>query len=421
VKRLILIVLTGVLAGCGSNAKVKSGDDANTAASLTGDFARSKVIAQDFTNTMVQIDEIDPRTTALYTVRPESRFAQLLLGQLQTAGFDLRVGESASGTDLRYSIDRERKRSKVGNPVFTFIVSAGQVKLKRSYEVDSFGVQPASTMFVLGTDPDAIAINDTLFERSPVLSKPTSTPDAPATPAVVPEAVPLPTPAARSPLLVNSDANAGFSQSSLNGSDGAPANKQPQYASSGLFKSLSSNNDGFESEASFTPAAPVQSEALAPAPRVAQAPAQMVQKPLAIAKTPSAAAASPDSHNMYETGQSVYQSRLLGYGEVRKEILVFGNDSMLLGRENKSTVLDILQTYNPDTDLISLIGCSHGKTSIEDGNKKLAQGRARRVKEEFLLAGLDGNQVLDEGCWANVHFDEKMPRRGVVVIHQRRG
>jgi len=75
--------------------------------------------------------------------------------------------------------------------------------------------------------------------------------------------------------------------------------------------------------------------------------------------------------------------------------------------------------FDPVTDVISVIGCSHGRTNLKNGNAYLATQRAERVKEELLLVGIDANKVLSEGCWANKHFD-KMPARGVVVSHRRK-
>ncbi len=37
-----------------------------------------------------------------------------------------------------------------------------------------------------------------------------------------------------------------------------------------------------------------------------------------------------------------------------------------------------------------------------------------------MLAGIDSDKVLEEGCWAGVYYDEVMPRRGVVVTIKRR-
>jgi len=123
--------------------------------------------------------------------------------------------------------------------------------------------------------------------------------------------------------------------------------------------------------------------------------------------------------NLYDTRTSNYAGLFADYEDVESEILIFANDSMNLGKKNKDVVKRYVSRMNPDTDVISVIGCSHGKSSIANGNSVLAIGRANRVKEAFVIAGVEYGKVLDEGCWAPRHFDEMMPRRGVVLTLKR--
>lgn len=123
--------------------------------------------------------------------------------------------------------------------------------------------------------------------------------------------------------------------------------------------------------------------------------------------------------NIHTTEKSNYISVFKDYDDVDSDILVFGNDSLELGVENKNIVQEYAERMNPETDLISVIGCSHGKSGIENGNSILAIGRANRVKEAFVFAGIEYGKILDEGCWAPEYYDEKMPRRGVVLTLKR--
>jgi hypothetical protein len=123
--------------------------------------------------------------------------------------------------------------------------------------------------------------------------------------------------------------------------------------------------------------------------------------------------------NMYETMTSNYQDVFVGYEDVDQSILVFPNDSLRLGDTNKEIIEDYVSKMDPETDVLSVIGCSHGNTEISNGNSLLALGRANRVKEAFLFSGLEHDKILDEGCWAPQTFDEVMPRRGVVLTLKR--
>lgn len=124
--------------------------------------------------------------------------------------------------------------------------------------------------------------------------------------------------------------------------------------------------------------------------------------------------------NIYENMTSNYKDVFTGYEDVEQSILVFPNDSLRLGDVNKNIIEQYIEQMNPETDVLSVIGCSHGVTNISNGNSLLALGRANRVKEAFLFSGVGHDQVLEEGCWAPQTFDEVMPRRGVVLTLKRR-
>jgi len=122
--------------------------------------------------------------------------------------------------------------------------------------------------------------------------------------------------------------------------------------------------------------------------------------------------------NLFLTGVSRHAGRLSGHRVVRSTVLVFPNDSLRLGLNNKRAAADIVARFDPARDLLSVIGCSHGATALPDGNRRLALGRAERVSDEFQRAGIRADRILDEGCWAG-QGHATMPPRGVVVTHHR--
>lgn len=126
------------------------------------------------------------------------------------------------------------------------------------------------------------------------------------------------------------------------------------------------------------------------------------------------AAPSKPKVNMAALGESNYSSLFKLYDPTRKEILVFPNDSLTMGRGNKKTLASIANQFDPNTDVISVIGCSHGKTNIDNGNALLANGRASRVKEELIMSNISPDSIYDEGCWAPNGLKD-MPPRGVIV------
>ncbi len=321
---------------------------ATSAETVTGDFARSRLIAADFAATLSQIPETNPAVTILHTETPSSRFGELLLSALQGAGFDLRLGDKSSNKWLSYSAEQDAQPTLDNNPVFTFIVAAGDVKLKRSYEVDEYGVKPRGNMFVRGASAANLAVDDSIFSNA----RPKSV-------------------VAKNEAVENND-DSFFDQIAVT--------KQP--------------------ELNAVPA---------------QKPIEVTQ---AVVPELSIEQAATGIHNMYETMQSKYRDVFKNYEVIDSNVLVFADDSLVLGQENKDSIATIAAQFDPQTDVMSVIGCSHGSSKIENGNAYLANNRAIRVKNEFVTVGLNHTKVYEEGCWDENYFS-KMPARGVLVQHRR--
>ncbi len=131
-------------------------------------------------------------------------------------------------------------------------------------------------------------------------------------------------------------------------------------------------------------------------------------------KNPEVMRVLEELDNVYYTDRSNYKGLFDTYENVVRHDVIFANDSMNLGTAGKARVRAILPDYDPETDIVSLIGCSSGKTSIKNGNKVLALERVRRLQQELTDLGVEEAKIFSEGCWAPVHFDD-FPRRGVVV------
>jgi len=123
--------------------------------------------------------------------------------------------------------------------------------------------------------------------------------------------------------------------------------------------------------------------------------------------------------NVLDIGQSNFASIMQDYEELSSDVLVFANDSLRLGTGNKAMLSALTRQFDAQTDLVSLIGCSHGPSAKSNGNEHLAIGRANRVKEELILANISAENILDEGCWASTAQDG-LPARGVIVRMLRR-
>ena len=123
--------------------------------------------------------------------------------------------------------------------------------------------------------------------------------------------------------------------------------------------------------------------------------------------------------NVHDLGESNFSSVFKQYDDISNVTLIFPNDSLFLGDRNSEILKTLAQEINPSTDIISIIGCSHGRTALENGNQLLAEGRTERVAESLLFAGVQQDLILTEACWADEYWDEHAPRRGVMVTHKR--
>lgn len=123
--------------------------------------------------------------------------------------------------------------------------------------------------------------------------------------------------------------------------------------------------------------------------------------------------------NLYSRGESNFQSVDIDYRTVRKDVIIFGDDSLRLRERGKDQITRLAGFFNANTDLFRLVGCSNGPTKHEGGNEALALGRSKRVAEALLSQGVKQSSILDEGCWAPVSHDE-FPARGVLVELKRR-
>lgn len=120
-------------------------------------------------------------------------------------------------------------------------------------------------------------------------------------------------------------------------------------------------------------------------------------------------------NNLFYGSDSNFASILDDHQQVDRQIIVFGDDSMVLGDTNKQLIEQFVDEKLGQNDVISLVGCSNGPTALEIGNEGLALGRARRVTEALMSRGVARERILDEGCWAPVRAGDRFPSRGVVM------
>jgi len=124
--------------------------------------------------------------------------------------------------------------------------------------------------------------------------------------------------------------------------------------------------------------------------------------------------------NVLTLGTSNYQVTLRNYRVLQKKILDFPSDSLQLSANYRHYLWLVANRFNPESDLVSVVGCSNGPTAVAGGNSTLASGRATRVEQLLIHNGIPPQAILTEACWSNRLDRDDFPNRGAIVTLLRR-
>lgn len=128
-----------------------------------------------------------------------------------------------------------------------------------------------------------------------------------------------------------------------------------------------------------------------------------------------------DFGNVFNGDPSAFTSLLDDYNRIVREFVIFPNDSKNLGRPGKLLVKKLISRFSENSDIIGITGCSNGSTKLAIGNEGLALGRANRIADELVAAGVSRDKIFDEGCWSPTAGGAPgFPNRGVVIDLWRR-
>ncbi|MDB4224576.1 hypothetical protein N9850_12460 [Granulosicoccus sp.] len=287
-------------------------------------------IASNLVNSLIQVPQLNPASKAVHVPESAREFDVQLKAAFVRSGFD--INPVSDNADVLLVSSEIKKTVTAAGRHRVFGVTMGDVSIVRAYAVVRGATVPVTSQLIMGTEAQAIDVNDDIFgspDRS-LASVEFQTPGAEENVRVMPVSIEK-----AEPKLLAANSN--------------DARKQ----------------------------------------------------------------------NYFDLGQSNYGGVFDEYENVVRSVLIFPNDSLRLGAANKAVIEQYVSQMDPDTDVLSVIGCSLGPTKIQNGNSLLAIGRANRVKEAFLFSGLDHDQVLEEGCWSSETAEMALPTRGVVVTLMR--
>jgi len=357
-KSILTVIFVLFLFGCASVPLSKS------------DAISEQLVAQNMIATFTQLMPRGRTTIAIDDSELNSRYWRLLVSE----GYAIRV--AAITDDLVDNVLRVKKQ--INNGKHEYMLTFNDLILEREYAADKENVYPTSPMFITGAGTTIVELYDQAFKAdhkdgyvSSVVMNPTKISDA-AT--LKPNQLPF--------QSINTEINLPASQNTPK-----VALLDPSLRSIKRFrpKKIEPNNQKAVDAVAFD------------------------------------SSQNPFNRNMFDLKESNYQSLFENYDDIRESTIIFENDSFILGRENKKLVIELSGVINPDTDVVSVVGCSHGQTGEGIENSILAIARAHRVKEELMRAGVNSEQVLEEACYSKEYAAELgLPRRGVQIKIKRR-
>ena len=368
---LAVICIALPLVGCGLAQKTT-----DPLATVQPELKASELIATDFVNALRQLSSLPSRSTTVELQRSANNdpFYLAMQSAFRQAGYGIRwIDDEGSDTLFQYRRVSEDEAGSVSRD--TYELAVGAIEMRREYAVDINRVQPVSPLYVRGADASGLALNDDIFKSSGAVQV-TEASLAPVQSDQQAAAVDINAVPVNPPLEMNKTTSSATlamrNTSPLNiPSDANPLDQNVGRAVSG--------------------------------------------GPLSLPLT-----ALPRVENVFELGVSNYEDVLSGHSIMGEQVLTFANDSMRLGERNKRLVEQMVNRFDPETDVFSVVGCSMGPTQVKGGNAALALGRAGRVVEALRFAGVNDTHILDEGCWAAEEAIERLPRRGVVLTLNRR-
>jgi len=332
-----------------------------------------ELIADNLLSVIAQFEELPPWSTTVQLAHTQTPFGRAIQKSIVQTGYGTQAVEGDLGINLiRYLA--ENAETETGFRT-RYHIAIGELYAERDFHIVNGSVVPTSHMRVSSKSKRELKVNDTVFaaehfdEEISYVS---------ALNADEPE------------IRVIAFNRGAFN---LDESKAATTNVADTVTTTGVFTNIATRIES-EDVPEFTPSS-----------------GDLNSSPIE---------SVTGKYNMYVTGGSNFNRIFRQYDDTLSGILVFPDDSLVLGEKNKEYIQSIARTFDPESEIFSVVGCSHGKTNIIEGNEKLANGRANRVKRALMVAGVDEQLIYDEGCWASQQYDAVMPRRGVLLTLKKK-
>ena len=408
------------------------------------------LIVDNLLNVIGSDERMHYTRTTYQIVKPNTPIGQALFDKLSEKGYGVQLVSGDVGKNfIRYKVGTSQTEQGT-KEVYSLAVQ--NIRAEREYALVNGKTVPTSPVTLLTDSPAEVEVDDRLFganidpetskvvvvdgrlpEASRVVALDTDSPEIPQDDALiahVPEALLVPTLDAGMPEPSQDAAiDAGVTETSQASTLQASAPEPSQDAAADAGVPETSQATALNAGAPEIPqVATLETDAAETPPTGNSVSGLVMENQAESVDDSSGPDVKPDFaerpatapiHNVRELGKSNFTSVFKQYDDISNLTLIFPNDSLFLGDRNSDILMSLAEEINPSTDIISIIGCSHGRTALENGNQLLAEGRTDRVAESLLFAGVQPDLILTEACWASEYWDEMAPRRGVMVTHKR--
>jgi len=118
------------------------------------------------------------------------------------------------------------------------------------------------------------------------------------------------------------------------------------------------------------------------------------------------------------TKSRISEKTNIKYDPYKQVSLRFRPQSLELGEKNKKAIRLLLESFDSDTDRLSITACSFGKSLMWDGTESVALERGLRVRQELLASNISIENTRDESCFSTKYGDD-LPRSTVVLTLER--
>jgi len=170
------IVMALLITACQAPAPVQVGSQPASkdalSASVEGRFFgksedRARV-ARDLVSALKQIEGLEPSSTGFTMKPPKKQFERALSQALIDSRYEVTILDDPQGDNV---VDYEIKSIADDPNTVTIIVSVDRTRIKRDYRRINGSTKPASSLFVLGANPDNIILDSAIFDDSPPQTK----------------------------------------------------------------------------------------------------------------------------------------------------------------------------------------------------------------------------------------------------------